>query len=234
MRTKDETPKVVGNIAIIFASVLMIALGSIMLLTDQVKLIYFCYGAGGCLLVWGIWLISRYFLHKEFQQTTNYGFSVGTLVVILGAIDLIRAQDVAGAIPTYLGILVLVEGVVMLQNTVQLKNLKGNLWAVSLVFSVLSVAASVVILLDIKHIISGHIAVLYVIQIVVGTFALLSLCFVGIRTKRYHKDIAREMEDNIEESDQWFSEEDEKMQEETDDTDIRESAIQDSVDSHKA
>ena len=234
MRTKDETPNVVGNIAIIFASVLMIALGSIMLLTDQVKLIYFCYGAGGCLLVWGIWLISRYFLHKEFQQTTNYGFSVGTLVVILGAIDLIRAQDVAGAIPTYLGILVLVEGVVMLQNTVQLKNLKGNLWAVSLVFSVLSVAASVVILLDIKHIISGHIAVLYVIQIVVGTFALLSLCFVGIRTKRYHKDIAREMEDNIEESDQWFSEEDEKMQEETDDTDIRESAIQDSVDSHKA
>ena len=234
MRTKDETPNVVGNIAIIFASVLMIALGSIMLLTDQVKLIYFCYGAGGCLLIWGIWLISRYFLHKEFQQTTNYGFSVGTLVVILGAIDLIRAQDVAGAIPTYLGILVLVEGVVMLQNTVQLKNLKGNLWAVSLVFSVLSVAASVVILLDIKHIISGHIAVLYVIQIVVGTFALLSLCFVGIRTKRYHKDIAREMEDNIEESDQWFSEEDEKMQEETDDTDIRESAIQDSVDSHKA
>lgn len=234
MRTKDETPNVVGNIAIIFASVLMIALGSIMLLTDQVKLIYFCYGAGGCLLIWGIWLISRYFLHKEFQQTTNYGFSVGTLVVILGAIDLIRAQDVAGAIPTYLGILVLVEGVVMLQNTVQLKNLKGNLWAVSLVFSVLSVAASVVILLDIKHIISGHMAVLYVIQIVVGTFALLSLCFVGIRTKRYHKDIAREMEDNIEESDQWFSEEDEKMQEETDDTDIRESAIQDSVDSHKA
>lgn len=206
MRTKDETPNVVGNIAIVFASLLMIALGSVMLLTDRVKLIYFCYGAGGCLLVWGIWLISRYFLHKEFQQTTNYGFSVGTLVVILGAIDLIRAQDVAGAIPTYLGILVLVEGVVMLQNTVQLKNLKGNLWAVSLVFSVLSVAASVVILLDVKHIISGHMTVLYVIQIVVGAFALLSLCFVGIRTKRYHKDIAREMEDNIEESGQWFSE----------------------------
>lgn len=206
MRTKDEAPNVVGNIAIVFASVLMMALGSIMLLTDEVKLIYFCYGAGGCLLVWGIWLISRYFLHKEFQQTTNYGFSVGTLVVILGAIDLIRAKDIAEAIPTYLGILVLVEGVVMLQNTVQLKNLKGNLWTVSLVFSLLSVAASVVILLDIKHIISGHMAILYVIQIVVGAFALLSLCFVGIRTKRFHKDVTKGLERNLEESSQWFSE----------------------------
>ncbi|MDD6193942.1 MAG: DUF308 domain-containing protein [Lachnospiraceae bacterium] len=227
MRTKDETPNVVGNIAIIFASVLMIALGSIMLLTDGVKLIYFCYGAGGCLLVWGIWLISRYFLHKEFQQTTNYGFSVGTLVVILGAIDLIRAQDVANSIPTYLGILVLVEGVVMLQNTVQLKNLKGNLWTLSLLFSILSVVASVVILLDIKHIISGHMAVLYVIQIVVGAFALLSLCFVGIRTKRFHRDAAMGMKRNLEESSQWFSEDTGKDEDATEDIDNQEPVVED-------
>lgn len=212
MRTKEETPNVVGNIAIIFASLLMIALGSIMLIADDVKMVYFCYGAGGCLLVWGIWLISRYFLHKEFQQTTNYGFSVGTLVVILGAIDLIRAQDIADTIPTYLGILVLVEGVVMLQNTVQLKNLKGGLWMVSLVFSLLSVAASVVILLDIKHIISEHMAILYITQIVVGAFALFSLCCVGVRTKKYHRDVAKTVERNLEESEAWFDREETKTE----------------------
>ncbi len=147
--SKQDNPNVVGNIAIVFMSILLIAVGCIMLFTDAVRMIYFCYGAGACLLVWGIWMISRYFLHKEFQRTTNYGFSVGTLVVILGAIDLIRAQDIADSIPNYLGILVLIEGVVMLQNTVQLKNLHGDLWIVSLIFSLLSVAGSVVILLDI-------------------------------------------------------------------------------------
>lgn len=48
--------------------------GRIMLFTDAVRMIYFCYGAGACLLVWGIWMISRYFLHKEFQRTTIMAF----------------------------------------------------------------------------------------------------------------------------------------------------------------
>ena len=100
--SKQDNPNVVGNIAIVFMSILLIAVGCIMLFTDAVRMIYFCYGAGACLLVWGIWMISRYFLHKEFQRTTNYGFSVDTLVVILGAIDLIRAQDIAESIPNYL------------------------------------------------------------------------------------------------------------------------------------
>lgn len=201
---KQDNPNVVGNIAIVFMSILLIAVGCIMLFTDAVRMIYFCYGAGACLLVWGIWMISRYFLHKEFQRTTNYGFSVGTLVVILGAIDLIRAQDIADSIPNYLGILVLIEGVVMLQNTVQLKNLHGDLWIVSLIFSLLSVAGSVVILLDIGNMITRYETAFYGILILVGAFALLSLCFVGVRTKRYHKEGKRELERNIEESDQWF------------------------------
>ena len=202
--SKQDNPNVVGNIAIVFMSILLIAVGCIMLFTDAVRMIYFCYGAGACLLVWGIWMISRYFLHKEFQRTTNYGFSVGTLVVILGAIDLIRAQDIADSIPNYLGILVLIEGVVMLQNTVQLKNLHGDLWIVSLIFSLLSVAGSVVILLDIGNMITRYETAFYGILILVGAFALLSLCFVGVRTKHYHKEGKRELERNIEESDQWF------------------------------
>ena len=101
--SKQDNPNVVGNIAIVFMSILLIAVGCIMLFTDAVRMIYFCYGAGACLLVWGIWMISRYFLHKEFQRTTNYGFSVGTLVVILGAIDLIRAQDIADQLSGYPG-----------------------------------------------------------------------------------------------------------------------------------
>ena len=203
--SKQENPNVVGNIAIVFMSLLLIAIGCIMLFTDAVRMIYFCYGAGACLLVWGIWMISRYFLHKEFQRTTNYGFSVGTLVVILGAVDLIRAQEIADSIPNYLGILVLIEGVVMLQNTVQLKNLKGNLWTVSLIFSLCSVAGSVVILLNLGNIITKYVTVFYLMLVIVGAFALLSLCFVGIRTKRYHKETQRELERNMEESAQWFA-----------------------------
>jgi uncharacterized membrane protein HdeD (DUF308 family) len=201
----EETPNVAGNVAILILSLLLIVLGAVMLVTDTIRIIYFCYGAGGCLLVWGIWLISRYFLHHEFQQTTNYGFAVGTMVVILGAIALIRAGEIAEAIPDYLGVLVLLEGVVMLQNTVQLKNLRGKLWVLCLIFSLLSVMASLVILLDIRHLISKQTDLLYLILVVTGVFALISLCLVAICTRRYHKVADRELARHLQESDEWFA-----------------------------
>lgn len=204
--TPEESPNIVGNIAIIFSSVLLILFGVVMLLTDAVKIIYFCYGAGACLLIWGIWLISRYFLRNEFRMTTNYGFSIGTLLVILGAVALIRSDEIALTIPNYLGMAVLVEGVVMLQNTVQLKNLHGSMWSISLIFSILSVAAAIGILLDPGHIISGHGDVIYMILVLTGIFALLSLCFVGYRTKRFHMEEKRELQRQLDESREWFEE----------------------------
>ncbi len=176
-----------GSIVLIILSVLLAVLGGVMLAFPQMEMTYFAYFGGACLLVWGIWLISRYFLYKQFHQTSNYGFSVGTLVVILGAVALIRVEDVTKSIPTYLGILVLIESVVMLQNTVQLKNLKGQLWGLSLILAVLSTVGSLVILLDIMHIISKHMEILYGIQIVVGISALLCMLLVNVRTKKFHK-----------------------------------------------
>ena len=44
--SKQDNPNVVGNIAIVFMSILLIAVGCIMLFTDAVRMIYFCYGAG--------------------------------------------------------------------------------------------------------------------------------------------------------------------------------------------
>ena len=46
--SKQDNPNVVGNIAIVFMSILLIAVGCIMLFTDAVRMIYFCYGAGAC------------------------------------------------------------------------------------------------------------------------------------------------------------------------------------------
>ncbi len=201
----EDAPNIAGNLAIVFTSLLLVVLGLVMLFAGEVQLVYFCYGAGACLLVWGIWLISRYFLRHEFQETTNYGFSIGTLVVILGAVDLIRAKEIAESLPDYLGIIVLIEGVVMLQNTVQLKNLRGKLWAVSLLFSLLSVAASLVILLDVGHMISKNGMILYLLLIAVGVFTLISLCFVAWRTKKYHKEIDRENSRHLEELEEWYA-----------------------------
>ena len=200
----NENPNIVGNIAIIFTSIIMILLGLVLIMCQQVKMIYFCYGAGGCLLLWGIWLISRYFLRREFRQTTNYGFSFGVLLVILGAVSLIRSKEIAASIPNYMGLMVLAMGVVMLQNTVQLKNLEGKTWVLSLIFSMSACFASVMILLDLWKVMSRWPVALYATLIATGACSLLSLIFVAIRTSKYHKSVAVELDRYVEEGDEWF------------------------------
>ena|GEM_PF-896789 len=200
----NENPNIVGNIAIIFTSIIMILLGLVLIMCQQVKMVYFCYGAGGCLLLWGIWLISRYFLRREFQQTTNYGFSFGVLLVILGAVSLIRSKEIAATIPNYMGLMVLAMGVVMLQNTVQLKNLEGKTWVLSLIFSMSACFASVMILLDLWKVMSKWPIALYSTLVATGVLSLLSLVFVAIRTSKYHKAVARDLNRHIEEGEEWF------------------------------
>lgn len=202
VNTSQEDPggNVAGTLTIVLTSVLFLAVGLVMMLMPQMKLIYFSYGAGCILMICGIWFIARYFKNQEYKKITNYGFSAGTLIVILGCCTLIRAQDIADSVSTYLGILILIEGVVMLQGTVQLKNLKGDTWLVNLVFSLISIVCSIIVILDIASIISRWEVVLYVMLVVIGVFGLASFTMVAMRIKKYHKEQEREYKRNLEEA----------------------------------
>ena len=106
------------------------------------------------MLVGGVVAIGYFFLsgaHRE-PETYNYSFALGVMLLILGCCGFARIDQMAGAFMTYMGFLILIMGVVSLQNTVQLRLLNNSLWVVVLVLTLIILTGSVLTLLDITKV----------------------------------------------------------------------------------
>lgn len=185
---KKSKSNLAGTLGAILVFVLLILIGALMLFMPDMKLIYFCYVAGGFFLAWGLWLIIRYFGKKEYKVVANYDFSIGTLVTILGVCTLVRAVDVSKVIYIYIGIMILVEAVIMLQHSIQLKSMNGSLWTLNLFFSIVFIIFSVVILLDAFSIVEKYSFIMYVGLLVIGVLGIFSQIAVAVRNNKYTKE----------------------------------------------
>ena len=134
-------------VANLMISILLLVVGLSMLFITGMKPLYYTYIIIGFLLVWGITCTVRYFVKEEFRIISNYDLAFGILILILSACMLLRAEKVSSYFHLLLGCLTLVEGVVLLQHTVQMKQLKGAAWFLNLVMSLLLIAYSVITIL---------------------------------------------------------------------------------------
>ena len=58
---------------------------------------------------------------KLYNDPGNYGFSGGVLCILLGICLLVRTQQIAGYLPLFLGVCILLTAVIKLQNVMDLK-----------------------------------------------------------------------------------------------------------------
>ncbi len=198
---KKSKSNLAGTLGAILVFVLLILIGSLMLFAPDMKLQYFCYVAGGFFLAWGLWLVIRYFGKREYKIVANYDFSIGTLATILGVCTLVRASDVASVIYIYIGIMILVEAVIMLQHSIQLKSMNGSLWTLNLFISLVFILFSVVILLDLFSIVEKYSVILYGGLILVGAFGIFSQIAVAVRNNHFVKETEMGYAYNMEDRD---------------------------------
>ncbi|MCR5144234.1 MAG: DUF308 domain-containing protein [Lachnospiraceae bacterium] len=208
VKNNNENQNVVGNVAVIFFAALMIAMGAILYNFKKIDIEYFAYAIAVCLLVWGIWLISRYFMRKEYLHTTNYGFSAGVLLVIAGVLSFIEYKVLADFISDYMVFSILLMGIFMLQNAVQTKNVEGKLWFINLILSIAACVASLLLYFDVNDVMTDYPLTLYFVMMVTGAAGLISLSMAGIRTYMYHKKTSIRMKRDIKDCEDWFAEDD--------------------------
>lgn len=93
---------------------------------------------GGILMIMGAALIIHYFLSHAYMDMNAYGFSIGTLAVILGVCILIKSEAVGESLSMFLNVCIMLTAIIKLQNAIQLKFLKHFMWipvlCISLVF----------------------------------------------------------------------------------------------------
>ena len=119
----------------ILLAVVAVALGYLFLFSNAVQIITLCQILCGGVIPVGAASIASFFLAGDYRRIDRYGFALGTLLILVGIIGLIRINDVTANFEIYTGVLSLILGVLILQGTVQMKVLDYPIWVLTLVIS---------------------------------------------------------------------------------------------------
>lgn len=192
--TGEETTKSVRsvtNLVVILTALVFIALSAIVLFVPEMgfKPSYLCYVVGAAVIIVGIVQIVRYFVNDAYRNMNEYGFSIGTLLGILGICILLRAEVISGVIDLVLGVVVLLMGIVMLQHSLDLKRMSDAVWGLVIVISALVIACGVVLILKPSLLQISYDTIIWWIVLVSSVLGLLVNIYTMIRIALYtHKE----------------------------------------------
>ncbi len=203
-----------GIVAHIIGSIAYIAIG-VCLLTLDVSLIsrlaYSCSVlAGGILFIcFGAYYMLKYFFNHEYTRVSNYGFTMGVILVIIGSAFIFKANYISGFIDVIVCIIGGLFGAIMLQQTFALFHMQRGTWIITLLFGAATIAASVYMLLNNAKFFNG-VFLNTVYMIAVGGVSLFSLLLMVIGLRDHNKDLkekpnkkkasVNEKEDTLDES----------------------------------
>lgn len=155
-------------------AVIYLLFGLAMLFVPQFQERYIIYIAGLIFLICGVIMIVKYFMAASYNDLGNYGFSGGVLCILLGICLLVRTQQIAGYLPLFLGVCILLTAVIKLQNAVDLKSLRNGAWLLFLIIALAFLAAAILVILNPDGKVLQHREVLYYILIADGTVSIIS------------------------------------------------------------
>lgn len=176
-------------------SVIFIALGLLLLFVPQIKPVYIAYVLSIAFVVVGIIWIVQYFLTESYRNINRYGFSAGTLFVILGICAMLKAEVISGYFLLCMGILILVMGVVKLQNALDLKALKDSTWKAVLGLALAVIICAVIVIMNPFRKTEDLARFTYIIMVADGIFSIISMLCLAIRLKKYEKNKDMENKD---------------------------------------
>lgn len=103
---------------------------------------------GGILLACGAFRICRYFLKSRDTALYNMDLGVGSTLAVIGILLYVFKGFLLSLVPTIIGIILLVSGLIKLQTAIDFKRLGVRRWPFQMIISIISIAMGGVILIN--------------------------------------------------------------------------------------
>lgn len=129
-------------------SIIFIVIGIFLIFRPETTLSLISYILGLVILVNGILNLIRYFSNRESGNLYDFGFIFGVMSVITAVIFISQPNMIASIIPLILGIWILVNGVIKLQVSMNLRNYQSSNWIRSMIISGFSVLLGIILVLN--------------------------------------------------------------------------------------
>ena len=188
---------IIGAIAFLAAGICLLTLNADFI----AKIVYsFSVLAFGIIFIcFGTYYMIKYFFNHEFTRITSYSFTMGVILVIIGAVFIMNASYVSVFIDSLICLLGIVFGAIMLQQSFALFHIQRGTWFLNLLLGIATIGGSIYILLTPIKIFDGNIYT-SIYLILVGAFSLFALLLNVIGLRDHKKDANRIYKRNMEDS----------------------------------
>lgn len=173
----------------ILTQILIIVLGLILLFNPAATARTICYTIGMVIMAVGAVKVISYFLIGFNNQLQKNGFVTGVILIIIGILFVTQVNLIISIIPYFIGIIVVLSGLLKLQTVFELKHMKSNGWFGLLIAAVINIALGILLL---SHLISAAklmIRVCGICMIYSGITDLCKVIYVSKKMRDYIKDM---------------------------------------------
>ena len=140
-----------GNVKIekrayILLSVIQFLLGAYLLIRPENSFLLVCYITGGVLIVYGIIKLIGYFTRDMYELAFQFDFAMGILSAVIGCLLLFHWEHIMKLFPTFVGVLILIDGVFKIQTAMDARRFGLSKWWLILILAVAAGVAGFILL----------------------------------------------------------------------------------------
>ena len=129
-------------------SIAYIVIGMMLLIMPQTSLLWICYAFGAVVLITGIVCLIQYARIRGSGFSAPFFLVAGVSTAALGIFSLARPEVVASFLPVVFGLFILIDGCSRIGTALELARRKADKWWMMLLFSVLSIALGLLLLVN--------------------------------------------------------------------------------------
>lgn len=132
----------------LLVSLCFLVLGVVLLVYPTLSMHLVCYALGGIVMIYGVLHLILYFSCTDFGDVYRLDFVTGVLMLCAGVYVIAQPYVVAQLLPVLLGIVILVDSLIKLQNALDLRRLGVRLWWTVLLACAVTAALGIVLVID--------------------------------------------------------------------------------------
>jgi uncharacterized membrane protein HdeD (DUF308 family) len=177
------------RLQLIFAAIISMIIGLVFILFPTDSLIFINYIMVITLIIIGLVQFIGYFVTSVKDNQFRIGFVLGLLCLILAAYTYFESSNIVSFIPKLLGILVIVDSLITLQNSVDLLRLGSKRWWYQLVLAIITIMLGVILFFNPFNNYESFITFAGFTMIVNGALDLFNILYLSIRINKVDKDV---------------------------------------------
>lgn len=133
----------------IISSLVLLALGLLLIFKSEVTIYTISYVIGGLLIAVGAIAIIKFITNIKSTEN-NYDLNIvyGAVCVIMGILVIKSPKAIASIIPIVLGVVIIASSATKLQYTLQIKDKGNDLWKSTIIISLISLLCGVILVFN--------------------------------------------------------------------------------------